>query len=570
MQGSASDATRVGTLHVAIRDQKTGVAVPAMTCITSVPDNTWRAPPDRRAPAGFVTNQDMIVGRMQGTEYVAGSQRKWFPGDVGPAVLMAGDFPEDPEDASRPYIHQKRKRNLWYYGKRAIPWWKEPAAYFVSRPFTIKLPPGRWRLAVMRGTEYVPVAEELTLGAGQTLTRTVELERWVNMPRLGWYSGDAHVHSPRVDPLQDEYIMTWAQAMDVHMTCVLSYANQRSIEGCPQARYGKESRFQRGDYWLESGLEDPREPINQQGHATQINIQKIVRDPNRYQLYDFVADGVHAQGGLFGYTHLAWSPEFFRRGDSEAHPGWDASINIVRGKIDFIDILESASLGVEDFYDFLNLGIKLTAMASSDNPAAVVGEERAYAYTGPDQFTVDTWYEAVKQGRTFVTNGPMLLLTVDGEIPGGEFNVERNTTVSIRAHTWAPEAIGRPKILEVVSHGQVIHSVEPQCPRQEKLEAELEWPVAHSQWIAARTTSFSGAVAHTSPVYAVVNGESFVNRAVAAHVVAKRLKALEYIENRVQKPEFTKHYAAGVVDELLKRVEDARAKYVALAQASER
>lgn len=165
-------------------------------------------------------------------------------------------------------------------------------------------------------------------------------------------------------------------------------------------------------------------------------------------------------------------------------------------------------------------------MASSDNPAAEVGEARTYAYTGSDQFTVDNWYEAVKQGRTFVANGPMLMLTVEGAMPGDEIHVGRTAKVTIRARAWAPEAIGTPKILEVVSHGQVIHSVEPQSPRQEKLEVELEWPVTHSRWIAARTTSVNGALAHTSPVYALVGGESFANRDTAAHVVTKRLKAL--------------------------------------------
>lgn len=243
----------VGTLRVSIRDKVSGAVVPAMICITSPTDNTWRTPPDGRLPAGFVTNPDIIEGRLKGIEYIAGTQKKWFPGDPGPAVLMTGDFPDD---LTAPWV--KKKRNPWYDGKPAIPFWKEPAAYFVSEPFTIMLPPGTWRLAVMRGIEYLPVSEEFTIAAGQKLERNIRLIRWVDMPRQGWYSGDAHVHSPRVAPLQDEYIMTWAQSMDVHMTCVLSYGNVREMEGAIQACYGKESRYQQGDYWLESGHEDPR------------------------------------------------------------------------------------------------------------------------------------------------------------------------------------------------------------------------------------------------------------------------------------------------------------------------
>ncbi|MFC1596370.1 hypothetical protein ACFL5Q_00290 [Planctomycetota bacterium] len=202
----------VGTLRVAIHDEQSGEIVPAMICITSLADNTWRKPPDGREPAGYVTNGDIIEGRLKGPEYVAGTETPWYPGDPGPAVLMAGDFPEDPADATRPYTKKKRKRNLWYYGKPAVPFWKDPAAYFVSKPFTITLPPGKWRLSVMRGIEYLPVFEEFTVAAGQELQRDVQLVRWVDMPGQGWYSGDAHVHSPRVAPSQDEYIITWAKS----------------------------------------------------------------------------------------------------------------------------------------------------------------------------------------------------------------------------------------------------------------------------------------------------------------------------------------------------------------------
>jgi len=176
-----------------------------MICITSLADNTWRVPPDGRTPAGYVTNRDIIEGRLKGMEFVAGTQKKWFPGDPGPAVLMNGDFKDDITVPAT-----ERKRNPWYAGKPAVPFWKDPAAYFVSKPFTITLPPGKWRLSVMRGVEYRPVFEEFAVAAGENLMRNVQLARWVDMPGQGWYSGDPHVHSPRLVPMHDVYVMTWA------------------------------------------------------------------------------------------------------------------------------------------------------------------------------------------------------------------------------------------------------------------------------------------------------------------------------------------------------------------------
>jgi hypothetical protein len=541
-----------GTLRVAIRDKASGEVVPAAVCITSLADGTWRIPPDGQTIVPFVTNKDFIASRLKSDEYIAGPQKPWSPGDIGPPIPMNGDF------------HDNDQRHSWMDGLASMPFWKEPVAYFVSKPFTITLPPGKWRLAVQRGIEYLPVFEEFTVTAGQKLDRDIRMARWVDMPKQGWYSGDGHVHSKRTAPLHDVFLMTWARAMDVHMTCVLSYDSKNNANGAIQKGYGRATRLQQGDWVLDSGHEGPREDIPDQGHMTQIDIQKMVRDADRYHLYDLIADAVHEQGGMVGYTHMAWAPEFYRKEDPSLNPGWDATINIIRGKADFIDVLESAHIALEDYYDFLNLGIKLTAMAGSDAPATMIGEERVYAYTGP-HFTGDTWYAAVKHGHTFVTNGPMLNLEVGKAIPGDEVRVGKNAKMRIRATAWGPESIGAPKVLEVVSHGRVIRTVKASSPSQNKLSAEFDFEAGESQWIAARATASNGAVAHTSPVYVIVDGASFLDRSQLQQIVEKRLKVLDFVVKRLHEPTFTrKRYPPEEVTELLARVQDAREKYLAL------
>ena len=554
-----------GTLRVTIRDKANGQVVPAMICITSLTDNSWRQPPDGRAPASFLRNIDFIQARWKSIEYIAGDKKKWFPGDPGPGLVMNGTYPD------------QITRDLWYYGGPAIPFWKDPAAYFVSQPFTITLPPGKWRLAVMRGFEYAPVYEEFTVTPGQTLERNIQLTRWVDMAKLGWYSGDPHVHSWRVAPLHDKYVITFAKAMDVHMTCTMNYCIQTDCTGCPQAKYGRAGRYHEGDYWVESGTEDPREGINEEGHVSQFDIQEPVRDPNRYQQYSYVFDGVHAQGGLVGYDHLAWSKSWNIRQDprnAELHPypGWDVNINVIRGKVDFFSILQNANMGLEDYYDFLNLGVKVIATASTDYPAPVVGEETTYAYTGTGgSFSPDAWFDAVKRGRTFVTNGPMLTLTVGDAMPGDEARVAKNAKLRVHAQAWAPESIGAPKVLEIVSQGRVIRAEKSSGPKQDKLTADFELTADESRWIAARTTAFNGAVAHTTPVYVIVNGRSFIDRANVQQLVAKQLKALDWIETkRLDNPQYTRLWGPGLVSAVWKDVEDARARYLSLAAAPDR
>src|SRR5262249_10139771 len=130
-----------------------------------------------------------------------------------------------------------------------------------------------------------------------------------------------------------------------------------------------------------------------------------------------------------------------------------------------------------------------------------------------------------------------------------------------------PELIGVPKVLEVVAHGRVIRSVEPSGPNQEKLEADFELPAGESQWIAARTTCVNGAVAHTTPVYVIVDGAGFFDRSQLPHLVAKQLRVLDWLDKRLQDPKVVQGWTPEEVRGVKASVDDARAKYLALGQS---
>jgi hypothetical protein len=318
---------------------------------------------------------------------------------------------------------------------------------------------------------------------------------------------------------------------------------------------------------LVSGNEDPREDIGEQGHVLTLNITAPVRNTEKYDLYDAAFDGVHAQGGLVGYAHLAWAGWFFRLKNPGLNPTWDVSINAIKGKVDFFEILQFRHLGTEDFYDFLNLGVRIAATAGSDMPwGATIGEVRTYAYTGRS-FSAEAWFEALKHGRTFVTNGPMLTLSVNGAMPGGELRARSRGKLRISAQAWAPEAIGAPKTLEIVSDGRVIRSAQASTPKQGKLQMQFDVPAGQSQWIAARVTAFNGAVAHSSPVYVLVDGESFADRAQLRQLVEKRLKVLDFVAGRLRDPKPGRARLPGEVAALKASLEEARKLYEAKLRA---
>ena len=335
-----------------------------------------------------------------------------------------------------------------------------------------------------------------------------------------------------------------------------------------QRGFGPQHRVIDGDYVIVPGQEDPR-THEQIGHTISLNTKSMVRDINKYFLYDWVADIVHSQGGLWGYAHVNTGQFDVDR---------DMSINIPKGKCDFVELLQFNQLGTGLYYDFLNLGFKVTASAGSDVPwGGTVGEVRIYAYVGADPFSADAWFEAVRNGRTFVTSGPMVEFRVNGVLPGGEIRSQQNRKLRVTARTWGDPQRSIPALLEIVRNGQVIQSVESPGPEVKELQFDFELDTGNGFWIAARVRAKDGTTAHTTPVYVVRDGLRFWKFDAVDELIAKRMTSLGQVEQIVAEAQQKKeageiendvvlNQLAAQRDQLRARIDAARKIYSDLKQ----
>ena len=387
----------------------------------------------------------------------------------------------------------------------------------------MSLSPGRWLLGVRRGVEHDLVFQEVEIRSGETTSYTVRPKRWVDMRKRGWWSGDDHVHCQLLTDGDARRLMSWVQAEDIHFANVVkmgdiyrTYFEQRG--------FGREFRVVDGDHVLVPGQECPR-THDQIGHVLAMNLTSLVRDTDRYYLYDEVFDEVHRQGGLTGYAHV---------GREEFHVHRDMTMNVPRAKVDFAEILQFNVLGTDLYYEFLNLGCKLTASAGSDVPwGGTIGEVRAYAYLGRQSFSADAWLDAFQRGRTFTTSGPMLELHVDKALPGDEIRVKQDRTVRVRARAWGDSTrMGRIK-LEVVRHGDVLRACESASEKNSEVKLDFTVDAGNGGWIAARAKAADGTSAHTTPVYVVRDGLRFWKYEALDALFAKRLASLDEIEKIV-------------------------------------
>jgi hypothetical protein len=364
--------------------------------------------------------------------------------------------------------------------------------------------------------------------------------------------------------------MAWVKAEDVHLANIVkmgdiyrTYFEQRG--------FGRDYRILDGAHVLVPGQECPR-THDQMGHTLAMNIAAMVRDPERYFLYDTVFDAVHAQGGLTGYAHV---------NSGLFHVHRDMSINVPREKVDFVEILQFNSLGTGLYYEFLNLGCKLTASAGSDVPwGGTIGEVRAYAFLGGKPFTADNWFAAFGRGHTFATSGPMLDFQVDEALPGDELTVKANQKLTVRARAWGDPARMATLKLEIVQLGEVIRTAESLPSKSPEIKVDFTVDAGDGFWIAARALAGDGTSAHTTPVYVRREGLRFWKFDGLDGLLAKREESLRQIEGIIAdarrldalgqlEADRSRKLLARQGDALLERVALARALYAGLKRTAE-
>ena len=237
-----------------------------------------------------------------------------------------------------------------------------------------------------------------------------------------------------------------------------------------------------------------------------------------------IADLTHDQHGLVNYTHPAVNPKDPYLGPYTAK---ELPVDAALGKIDSIDVMGIEPRGhpARSGTALLNCGFHLPASAGTDCflnriPSRLPGSDRVYVRVD-GAFSYGAWIEGLKAGRTFVTNGPMLDFTADGQGAGAVIRIEPGATCGSRAGAAAQYPLDR---LEVVLSGRVVATARGVGDRL-SIALDQTIPIERSGWVAVRASGPNhpdqpdGSVfAHTGAVYVEVLGKPIDARADAEHV----------------------------------------------------
>lgn len=406
--------------------------------------------------------------------------------------------------------------------------------------FTMTLPAGAATIDVVKGFEHTPRRVVTTIDPGKTTELTVRLPVLVDMRARGWCSGSTGVHINGGGPLRnDPYeLLRTAAAEDLtvvanpmaHMdsqmplSALWTPGRPASPLSTPKALliYGQEQRPAFHGHIAEFGMRDHIEtliPVTV-GYEQQFTSTLLPTNTD-------ILRRAKAQGAFTAYVHA-----FVGETDPMTQALGLAKSFMIDAALGTTDGIEWASSGRGAFvpwYAALNNGLPITALGGEDTIInlyimRLAGAVRTYAACSPTGgLTPDAWFASAKAGKSFVTTGPLVELSVNGRGPGEHVKLSSRGG-DVRVHGWVRSITPLQKVL-LVQDGEVLKEITLDSTRS-SAEFTTTVKVTRSGWFHLRAEG-SGperapldalyAQAFTNPVWVDVGTQPVRSRAAAEY-----------------------------------------------------
>ena len=407
---------------------------------------------------------------------------------------------------------------------------KEEYSYFhTDSDFEMELPVGPAKLAFSRGFEYLPQEREVTLDAAKPALLTVALERLdtVTAKARGWWDGDNHFHMNYAGAYFNtpERLMQVADAEDVSLLNNLICNKEQRIPDISHFR-GKPDPVSTAQRILFHSQEY-HPPF--WGHSVFLNIKDHVIIPEYVGYPNTIVESLYPpntvpfrvarqQGALAGYAHGA---------------GANFPVDMALETVDFVEA--NSAGGMEPLYRAWNLGYRVVASGGADAMpnffrGHTIGAVRVYVKTGP-KLDKDKWHADFRDGRSFVSAGPLVYFKLEGREPGDEIRLEagkHSLAASVEVASITPL-----ERIDLLHNGEVIETLQPEG---KPLKANLKKTVSVEQsgWLAVRVIAQAvrqplrrgQPFAATMPVWVTVDGKPVRSKKDADYFIERLDQAL--------------------------------------------
>jgi Tol biopolymer transport system component len=304
--------------------------------------------------------------------------------------------------------------------------------FHVEGEFRVELPVGPARLTIVKGFEFAPAVLNVEIRANEVTSVDPSLNRVTDMNAKGWYSGSTHVHMNYAgnlhNTLENLMMMSAAEDQDVVLEQIANKDN-RILDHQFFVKGGGPHPLSRPDMLLVVGQEY-RPPF--WGHVFMFGLRDHLISPFTVgyegtaieSLYPTNTDmfrKAKAQGAYVGYVHAFSGESDPLAGNLGAGKGF--LVDAALGTTDAVEWSAASRSGFFPLYAVWNNGLKIAAVGGEDSisnlhASKLVGSHRTYVHTGERGLEMDAWLSGMRGGRAFVTNGPLVELSVNGMLPG--------------------------------------------------------------------------------------------------------------------------------------------------------
>ncbi len=489
----------------------------------------------------------------------------FFPDDYRLAFAMARHWEEPVREKKTYKLPLEKKLNGIYPlpSRRVAASDEYPDFFFQPQVYRtsgehVFLPPGRYHVTYGRGPEYKSQQKEIIIPEGKdSVTVSFQLERWIHMASLGWYSADHHIHaagcahyeSPE-EGVRPEHMMRQVRGEDLNLGSNLTWGPSWYYQ--KQFFTGKDHPVSDSKTILRYDIEVSGFPSSHAGHIVLLNLAED-DFPNTTEIGQWpswtlpVLKWARSQGGLTGYAHSGWGLSPLRETTELPNyitpkmDGIGANEYVVTVTHDVVDFYSAgdtpAPAELNMWYHTLNCGFRTRISGETDFPCISderVGRARIYARL--DHLDFSSYVDAIKKGKSYVSDGFSHLIdfSVNGTSLGdhnSEVNVPVNAPLNIRVKaagllTAAQDEIGKIIASRSAYQSPYWHIERARIGTTQKIPVELivngipvekreitadgkwndldfSYRISRSSWVAVRVYQSS----HTNPIFVLTNGK---------------------------------------------------------------
>ncbi len=431
--------------------------------------------------------------------------------------------------------------------KTSVALWRRDDWYSIGQGTTLLVARTELEVEAFRGLGWYRAKARINFEGKTRGEITIPMKRFHDAQGRGWYSGNTHFHLKDVSKgYADRYLKVVPDADEVDLLFVshleqVSYdktytTNQydkRSLEaistgsilyGCGEEHRHNFAPF--GDGWTRN---------EGYGHVMLLDIDELIQPVSIGPRFNKTGtDGIPLRRGIdrardMGAT-VVWCHGSY---GVEDIPSW------VSGRLHAQNIFDNDTHDEhfhyeETFYRYLDIGLKVPFSTGTD--WFMHDQTMAYAkLDGP--MTPESWLAAMRAGRTFVTNGPVLELEAGRYQIGDTIELDAPRRLAVRAR-----GLGRNDFLglELVYNGRIVYSTRT---RQEDgvyvstLHFTLEldepgWLALRIPWTNNRNDLGARIRAHTSPIYVEIAGKKRSNGNTVRGLIQEMRDSIDFIKTK--------------------------------------